>query len=76
MDEVFHYLPFCFAASWILLLSCLSRASTLRLCVDLGRLADELRAAKPDYCLNVPALLERMRAAMEGQLATAAWSCE
>ncbi len=70
VDEVFHYLPFCFAASWILLLSCLSRASTLRLCVDLGRLADELRAAKPDYCLNVPALLERMRSAIEGQLAT------
>ncbi len=24
-DRVFHYLPFCFAGSWILLLSCLSR---------------------------------------------------
>jgi long-chain acyl-CoA synthetase len=70
VDDVFHYLPFCFAASWILLLSCLSRASTLRLCVDLGRLADDLRAAKPQYCLNVPALLERMRAAIEGQLAS------
>jgi len=70
VDEVFHYLPFCFAASWILLLSCLSRASTLRLCVDLARFADELRAAKPNYCLNVPALLERMRSAIEGQLST------
>ncbi len=70
VDEVFHYLPFCFAASWILLLSCLSRASTLRLCVDLGRLADDLRTAQPEYCLNVPALLERMRSAVEGQLAS------
>ncbi len=67
-DQVFHYLPFCFAGSWILLLSCLSRSSTLRLNVDLARLADDLRAARPDYCLNVPALLERMRAAIEGQL--------
>jgi long-chain acyl-CoA synthetase len=65
-----HYLPFCFAASWILLLSCLSRVSTLRLCVDLGRLADDLREAKPQYCLNVPTMLERMRAAIEGQLAS------
>ena len=30
-DRVFHYLPFCFAGSWILLLSCLSRSSELRL---------------------------------------------
>ena len=53
-DRVFHYLPFCFAGSWILLLSCLSRSSDLRLCTDLTRLADDLRAAQPDYCLNVP----------------------
>jgi len=61
-------LPFCFAGSWILLLSCLSRSSTLRLNMELTRLADDLRAAQPDYCLNVPALLERMRAAIEGQI--------
>src|SRR5579862_757800 len=34
-DRVFHYLPFCFAGSWILLLSCLSRSSTLTLSMDL-----------------------------------------
>ena len=67
-DRVFHYLPFCFAGSWILLLSCLSRSSHLRLCTDLTRIADDLRAAQPDYCLNVPQLLERMRAAIEGQI--------
>ncbi len=67
-DRVFHYLPFCFAGSWILLLSCLSRDSHLRLCTDLTRLADDLRAAQPDYCLNVPQLLERMRTAIEGQI--------
>jgi long-chain acyl-CoA synthetase len=60
-DRVFHYLPFCFAGSWILLLSCLSRNSVLTMSMDLTKLADEIRAAAPDYFLNVPALLERIR---------------
>jgi long-chain acyl-CoA synthetase len=68
-DQVFHYLPFCFAGSWILLLSCLSRTSVLRLSTDLARLAADFRDAAPDYCLNVPTLLERMRSAVEAQLA-------
>lgn len=69
-DQVFHYLPFCFAGSWILLLSCLSRQSVLRLSMDLTRLSGDLRAAAPNYCLNVPVLLERMRSAVEEQLAS------
>jgi long-chain acyl-CoA synthetase len=69
-DRVFHYLPFCFASSWILMLSCLSRHSVLRLSTDLSRVADDFRAAQPDYCVNVPALLERMRASIETQIAT------
>jgi long-chain acyl-CoA synthetase len=69
-DSVFHYLPFCFAGSWILLLSSLLRLSELRLSTDLSRLAAELREAAPEYCQNVPTLLERIRAAIEGQLAT------
>jgi long-chain acyl-CoA synthetase len=68
-DQVFHYLPFCFAGSWILLLSCLSRNSLLTISTDLNKLADELRLAAPQYCLNVPALLERIRAGVEGQIA-------
>jgi len=60
-DRVFHYLPFCFAGSWILLLSCLSRTSVLTLSMDLTKLADEIRSAAPDYFLNVPTLLERIR---------------
>jgi len=60
-DRVFHYLPFCFAGSWILLLSCLSRTSVLTMSMDLTKLADEIRVAEPDYFLNVPALLERIR---------------
>jgi long-chain acyl-CoA synthetase len=64
-DQVFHYLPFCFAGSWILLLSCLVRGSLLTLNTDLNKLADDLKVVEPDYFLNVPALLERMRRGIE-----------
>jgi len=67
-DRVFHYLPFCFAGSWIMLLTCLLRGSLLTLNTDLGKLANEMRTAAPDYFLNVPALLERMRKAVDEQL--------
>jgi long-chain acyl-CoA synthetase len=67
-ERVFHYLPFCFAASWIMLLTCLRRGSVLTLNTDLNRLANDMRAAAPDYFLNVPALLERMRRAVDEQL--------
>jgi long-chain acyl-CoA synthetase len=68
-DRVFHYLPFNFAASWLLLLSCLTRETTLTLSTDLNRLADEIRLASPNYFLNVPTLLERVRRAVEEGLA-------
>lgn len=60
-DRIFHYAPLCFAASWILLLTALSRKSVLTLSTDLAKLADELKVAAPDYFLNVPTLLERVR---------------
>jgi long-chain acyl-CoA synthetase len=66
--EVFHYLPFCFAGSWIMLLTCLLRGSRLTLNTDLTKLAADVRNASPDYFLNVPALLERMRKAVDEQL--------
>src|SRR5436309_10381714 len=64
-DRVFHYLPFSFAASTILLLSCLARESVLTLSTDLNKLADEIRLASPNYFLNVPTLLERVRRGVE-----------
>src|SRR6266849_19669 len=64
-DRVFHYLPFNFAASTILMLSCLTRESILTLSTDLNRLADEIRLASPNYFLNVPTLLERVRRGVE-----------
>ena len=67
-DAVFHYLPLCFAGSWIMMLTCLLRGSKLTLNTDLSKIAAEMRASSPDYFLNVPALLERMRKAVDEQL--------
>jgi long-chain acyl-CoA synthetase len=64
-DRVFHYLYFCFAGSLILLFSALSRNSVLMLSTDLAKLEDEMKLATPDYFLNVPMLLERIRAKTE-----------
>src|SRR5207237_2901020 len=68
-DRVFQYLPFCFAASWIMLLTCLVRGSLLMLATDLNLLAVEMRSSAPHYFLNVPVLLERMRSAVDQQFA-------
>jgi long-chain acyl-CoA synthetase len=67
-DSVFHYLPFCFAGSWILMLTCLSRNSVLTMSTDLTKLVDEMKLAAPNYFLNVPALLERVRSGIEDKL--------
>jgi long-chain acyl-CoA synthetase len=69
-DRVFHYLPFCFAGSWIMLMTCLMKRSLLTLNRDLSKLASDMPSSAPDYFLNVPALLERMRKAVDEQLST------
>jgi len=60
-DKVFHYLPFCFAGSRIVLWTTLYRGNPLMMSTDLNQLKDELQAADPNYYLNVPTLLERIR---------------
>jgi long-chain acyl-CoA synthetase len=67
-ERVFHYPPFCFAASWIMLLTCMQRGNLLMMAMDLSTLAADMRAATPHYFLNVPVLLERMRAGIDEQL--------
>ncbi|HSZ61830.1 MAG TPA: AMP-binding protein [Terriglobales bacterium] len=67
-DAVFHYLPLCFAGSWLMMLTCLLRGSKLTLNSDLAKIAADMRLTAPDYFLNVPALLERMRKAVDEQL--------
>jgi len=63
--RVFQYLPFNFAASWIVVMSCLTRETVLTLSTDLNRLADEIRLSAPNYFFNVPTLLERVKRAVE-----------
>jgi long-chain acyl-CoA synthetase len=64
-DRVFHYLPLNFAASWIVMLSSLVRVTEFTLSTDLNKLADEIHIAAPNYFLNVPTLLERVRRGVE-----------
>ncbi len=67
-DRIFHYLPFTFAASWIALLTFLKRWSLVTINMDLAKIANDMRVVAPDYFLNVPQLLERMRRAVDEQL--------
>jgi long-chain acyl-CoA synthetase len=67
-DRIFHYLPFTFAASWIALLTFLKRGSLVTINTDLAKIAADMRTVAPDYFLNVPQLLERMRRAVDEQL--------
>ena len=64
-DRVFQYAPFCFGAARILLLTSLSRNSMLVLSTDLTKLSDELKLAQPNYFVNVPLFLERVRRRVE-----------
>lgn len=64
-EKVFQYAPFCFAAARILLLTSLARHSVLTLSTDLAKIADELKIATPDYFVNVPMFLERVRRKIE-----------
>jgi long-chain acyl-CoA synthetase len=64
-DRVFQYAPFCFGAARILLLTSLSRNCFLTLSTDLTKLADELKIAGPNYFVNVPLFLERVRRKVE-----------
>ena len=64
-DRVFQYAPFCFGAARILLLTSLSRNSFLTLSTDLTKLADDLKIAAPNYFVNVPLFLERVRRKVE-----------
>ena len=60
-DHVFHYLPFCFAGSRLMLWTQLYRGNPLTTSTDLNQLVAEMGAANPNYYLNVPAVLERIR---------------
>jgi long-chain acyl-CoA synthetase len=65
VENVFHYPPFNFAGSWMMLLASLSRNSVMTLSMDLTRLQKEMQVAAPHYFMNVPLLLERVRRGIE-----------
>ncbi|RLB44967.1 MAG: hypothetical protein DRJ42_31015, partial [Deltaproteobacteria bacterium] len=67
-DVVFHYLPFCFAGSRIVLWTCLYRNNPIHMSTDLNDLKTEFTAARPHYFLNVPTLLERIKNGVEDNL--------
>ena len=67
-DRVYQWAPLNFAAAWITTLTSLLRGSSVFINTDLSKLAGELRTVAPDYFVNVPALLERVRRAVDEQL--------
>jgi long-chain acyl-CoA synthetase len=67
-DKVYQWAPLNFAAAWITLLTSLLRGSSVSMNTDLSKLGAELRSVAPDYFVNVPALLERVRRAVDEQL--------
>jgi long-chain acyl-CoA synthetase len=68
-DQIFHYLPFSFCASWIAGLTFLLRGSLITLNTDLTKISVDMPSTAPHYFLNVPQLLERMRRAVDEQIA-------
>jgi long-chain acyl-CoA synthetase len=68
-DRIFHYLPFSFCASWIAVLTFILRGSLVTLNTDLAKIPTDMPAVAPHYFLNVPQLLERMRRAVDEQIA-------
>lgn len=67
-DRVYQWAPLNFAAAWITTLTGLLRGSSTYMNTDLSRLAKEIREVQPDYFVNVPALLERVRRAVDEQI--------
>lgn len=67
-DRVYQWAPLNFAAAWITTLTSLLRGSSVFMNTDLTKIAAELRTVQPDYFVNVPALLERVRRAVDEQL--------
>lgn len=68
-DQIFHYLPLSFCASWIAVLSFMLRGSLVTFNTDLTKIATDMPTVAPHYFLNVPQLLERMRRGVDEQIA-------
>ena len=69
-DTVFHFLPFCFAGSRIMLWTQLYRPNPITASTDLTNLVQEMGTADPHYYLNVPAVLERIKLGVGDKIRT------
>src|SRR5229473_2141087 len=69
-DRVFHYLPFNFAASWIVLLTYVTRESVLTLSTDLNKLADEIRLASLWLAIGRKVIFGKIKERFGGHLRT------
>ena len=67
-DRVFHFLPFCFAGSRLMFWTQLYRDNPVMLSTDLSNLAQEMSTANPEFYLNVPAVLERIKSGVEQKI--------
>lgn len=67
-DRIFHYLPFCFAASRIMLWTQMMRPNPMMISTDLNKLVVEIATAKPNFFLNVPAVLEKIRSGVGAKI--------
>ncbi len=67
-DRVFHFLPLCFAGSRMMLWTQLYRNNPVYLSTDLKNLVQEMQTAAPEFYLNVPAILERIRSGVEAKI--------
>ncbi|MEZ4704301.1 MAG: AMP-binding protein [Bdellovibrionota bacterium] len=67
-DRVFHFLPLCFAGSRLMFWTQMYRNNPTMLSTDLANLAQEMATANPQFYLNVPAILERIKKGVEDRL--------
>lgn len=66
--EVFQYLPLCFCASRLFLYAILYKGQHITLCSDLKNLRRDLKISAPDFYLNVPLALVRMKDQVESKI--------
>lgn len=67
-DLVFHFLPLCFAGSRLMFWTQLFRDNAVYISMDIKNLVQEMATAEPEFYLNVPAILERIRTGVESKI--------
>lgn len=71
LTRVFHYLPFCFMGSRLMLWSLLFKGTPVFISMDLEQLKNDLKKSEPHYFLSVPAVLEKIKRGAEEKMSKA-----